>query len=63
MNILGWRKMSAWLLVFALVCVATYNKYEIPANNVDLVKWVTAYFFVVNGAKPAITKVVEKLTK
>jgi hypothetical protein len=60
---LGWRKLGAWLLVFAFAAVATFVGKEIPARNADLVQWVTLFFFGANALKPLFEKVplVEKL--
>ena len=47
---LGWRKLSAWALVYVFVVVATLAfKFEIPAGNVGLVQWVTGFFFASNA--------------
>ena len=47
---LGWRKLGAWALVFLFVAyMSAVVKTEIPANNGDLIKWVTAFFFGANA--------------
>ena len=51
---LGWRKLSAWLLVFALCAVVAIKSVfagaaiDIPAGVIDLIKWVTGFFFGAN---------------
>jgi hypothetical protein len=50
---LGWRKLSAWLLVYLLVLyMSAFAKFEIPTNNMELIKWVTGFFFGANALKP-----------
>lgn len=47
---LGWRKLSAWGLVFIFVVAATFfAKNAIPAENAELLKWITAFFFGANA--------------
>jgi len=46
---IGWRKLSAWLLVYTMATVATFMDIAIPDNNVDLIKWVTGFFFGTNA--------------
>lgn len=52
---IGWRKLSAWLLIFALCAAITIRGVwtcgwqDIPANVKELLVWVTTVFFVVNG--------------
>lgn len=59
---LGWRKLSAWLLVFALAAVVSFKVVhggqgaDIPPNAVDLVKWVTAFFFGANAVEHLSSK-------
>lgn len=47
---IGWRKLAGWSLVYLLVvyCSAVI-RYEIPDANVELLKWVTLYFFGANA--------------
>lgn len=61
MNILGWRKMSAWLLIFAYVCWATYKPVPIPDNAVEIIKWSSGFFFGANAAKAGFTAIASKL--
>ena len=46
---LGWRKLSAWFLVYAFVVAATVFSREIGDNSVELVKYVTGFFFASNA--------------
>lgn len=47
---LGWRKLGAWALVYAFVVAATLIfKTTIGDNSVELIKWVTAFFFGSNA--------------
>lgn len=54
---LGWRKLSAWLLVFGLSAVVSLKLVaggavtDVPPNAVDLVKWVTGFFFGANAVE------------
>ena len=48
---IGWRKLGAWGLVFGLVAAATYFGRDLSDNAVDLLKWVTLYFFGANAAE------------
>lgn len=55
---LGWRKLSAWFLVYGFAVVATLVvKTEIQTNNMEMVKWVTGIFFGANAVKPLFQKV------
>ena len=49
---LGWRKLAAWFLVYALVAYTSHYQIEIASNNADLIKWVTGFFFGANVLKP-----------
>ena len=49
MQAIGWRKLSAWLLVFILVAFATAQQLEITDNGVEILKWVTGFFFGANA--------------
>lgn len=54
-SILGWRKLSAWTLVFGLCAYATIAVIEaggtdIPDNVLAAIKWVTGFFFGANAA-------------
>ena len=49
---LGWRKLAAWFLVFALAAAMSWKGLEIKAINADLIKWVTGFFFGANALKP-----------
>ena len=57
---LGWRKLGAWLLVFALCAVIAIKAVfmgaavDIPAGVIDLIKWVTGFFFLGNTAEHAL---------
>jgi len=51
---LGWRKLSAWGLIFALCATVTIKAVfagaavDIPPGVIDMVKWVTLFFFGAN---------------
>lgn len=51
---LGWRKLSAWGLIFALCAVVAVKAVfagaavDIPPGVIDLLKWVTGFFFGAN---------------
>lgn len=47
--VMGWRKLGAWALVFALCAYVTFAKLDVPDNAVDMIKWVTAFFFGSNA--------------
>ena len=50
MKKLGWRKLLAWALVYAFVVAATLlAKVAIGDNAMELMKWVTAFFFGANA--------------
>ena len=49
---LGWRKLSAWALVFVMCAAALYLDRDIPVNAKDLIMWVTGFFFGANMLKP-----------
>ena len=50
MTKLGWRKLAAWALVYAFVVAATlWSKTLIGDNAMELLKWVTAFFFGANA--------------
>ena len=49
---IGWRKTTAWALVFTLVAVATYFKRDVPINAKDLLVYATGFFFGANAIKP-----------
>ena len=51
---LGWRKLSAWSLIFVLSAVVSVKVViagggDIPPNVVELVKWCTGFFFGANA--------------
>jgi len=48
----GWRKTTAWALVFVLVAVATYLERDVPINAMELLKYATGFFFGANILKP-----------
>lgn len=55
---LGWRKLGAWFLVFMLVAyMSAIAKTDIPMNNMELIKWVTGFFFGANALKPLFENV------
>lgn len=65
-EMLGWRKLGAWFLVYAFVVAATfYAKNAIPQSNADLIMWVTGFFFGANALKPLFQRIplVEVLEK
>jgi len=45
---IGWRKLVAWGCLFALVVVAVWVNKDITDNQLDLLKWATAFFFAGN---------------
>lgn len=53
-NLIGWRKLSAWLLCFALCAAVSIKSVwigtgsDLPPGVVDTLKWVTAFFFGFN---------------
>lgn len=49
---IGWRKLAAWFLCFALVSVSTWTQRDIPPNAKEVLIWASGFFFVVNGLKP-----------
>lgn len=58
---IGWRKMTAWFLVFGLVAVASLVvKVDIPENNMNILIWVTNGFFLTNVAKPGVEALVKR---
>ncbi len=54
MDIVGWRKLSAWGLIFSLCAVVAIKavfagaSVDIPPGVIDLIKWVTGFFFGAN---------------
>ena len=60
---LGWRKLSAWLLVFALCAVVAVKAVfagtavDIPSGVIDLLKWITGFFFGANVVEHVAGKV------
>jgi len=48
----GWRKTTAWALVFALVAASTYFAKDVQPNAMELLKYATAFFFGANVIKP-----------
>ena len=46
---MGWRKISAWVLIYALVVFATWQKVSLPDNGLDLLIWITGFFFGANS--------------
>lgn len=65
----GWRKLSAWLLIFAVAAAVAINltfkggALDIPPNVVDLIKWVTAFFFGANALEHFTDKLDIKVGK
>lgn len=49
---IGWRKLTAWFLCFALVAVATWLQRDVPPNAKEVLIWASGYFFVANAVKP-----------
>ena len=58
---LGWRKLSAWFLVFVLIVASTLLSRDIPDNAADTLKWITMAFFGANAAKPVFTMITDKV--
>lgn len=52
---LGWRKLSAWLLIFLLCAAVTIKAVwdgratDIPSGVQNVLIWVTSAFFVLNA--------------
>lgn len=51
---LGWRKLSAWGLIFALgayvsIVSVSHGGADVPDNVVEMIKWVTGFFFGANA--------------
>ena len=70
MKVLGWRKLGAWSLVFGLVAASTFTGKDITDNGVEVIMWVTGFFFAVNmvehggpGIKTMLAKVFAPGTK
>lgn len=64
MNVgLGWRKLTAWLLIFGLCCTVAIKSVfagasiDIPPGVIDLIKWVTGFFFGANVVEHLAGKV------
>lgn len=65
-TLIGWRKLSAWGLIFGLCAVVTIRAVwagqvaDIPAGVQNVLIWVTSAFFVLNvigehtGTSPAL---------
>ena len=45
----GWRKISAWILVYALAVLATWKQVAIGDNALNLIIWTTGFFFGANS--------------
>lgn len=56
-SILGWRKLTAWFLVFMFAVMSTYLNKPISQVAADLVQWVTLFFFGANAMKALFEKV------
>lgn len=59
---IGWRKLSAWLMVFGLCAFVSVKTVlagggDIPAGVIDLVKWVTGFFFAGNAIENLAGKI------
>jgi hypothetical protein len=48
--VIGWRKLTAWGLVFLLVLVATILQLDVPPHAKELLVFVTGGFFLGNAA-------------
>ena len=47
---LGWRKLMAWFLVYLFVLyMSAFVQLEVPDNNMEMIKWVTGFFFGANA--------------
>ena len=46
---IGWRKILAWVLVYALVVAATWREVIIGDNGMNLIIWITGFFFGANS--------------
>ncbi len=49
---IGWRKLSAWLLVYVLVAVSTFLQRDVLPNAKEVIIWASGFFFVANATKP-----------
>ena len=49
---IGWRKTTAWALVFVLVAASTYLNTDVQPNAMELLKYATGFFFGANILKP-----------
>ena len=49
---IGWRKLSAWFLTFALVAAATVLGRDVPPNAKEVLIWACGFFFGANALKP-----------
>jgi len=48
-GIIGWRKLTAWALVFALTVAATWLGRDVPGNAKELLVFSTGFFFGANA--------------
>jgi len=49
---IGWRKLTAWLLVYLLIVAATWLGQDVPNNAKELMVYATGFFFGANAIKP-----------
>lgn len=49
---IGWRKLTAWLLVYILVGASMWMQRDVPANSKEIIIWATGFFFGANAIKP-----------
>ena len=48
---LGWRKLTAWGLVFAGTYALLFLGKDMTPITADVIKWVTGFFFGANAIK------------
>ena len=64
---LGWRKLTAWFLVYLMTAATMVFKNDIGDTASGLLETVTIGFFLANAIKPAAGavagKVIEKASK
>jgi hypothetical protein len=58
---LGWRKLSAWFLVYLMTVATMIFKNDIGQTASGLLETVTIGFFIANAIKPAGSAISGKL--
>jgi hypothetical protein len=49
---LGWRKLTAWFLVYAATYATLWMGWDMTETTADVIKWTTGFFFGANALKP-----------